>query len=67
MKKMYRKLEPSQQAVLVIQAAAQGDWKEVDFVVSQVPRHNYNALDQEYVRSIREYPAQLVLNALCIE
>lgn len=65
MKKMYRKLEPSQQAVLVVQAAAQGDWKEVDFVVSQVQRSIYSTLDQQYLQTISSL--QAVANRYGIE
>lgn len=51
-KKLYRKLEPTEQAALMVQAAAIGDWKEADMIASQVPRRTYDCVDQAYHRRV---------------
>lgn len=51
-KKLYRKLEPTEQAALMVQAAALGNWAEADTIASQVPRRTYDCVDQTYHRRI---------------
>lgn len=51
-KKIYSKLEPTEQAVLMLQAAALGNWAEADMIAAQVPRRTYDCVDQTYHRRV---------------
>lgn len=51
-KKIYSKLEPTEQAALMVQAAALGNWAEADIIASQVTRKTYDCVDQIYHRRV---------------